>query len=55
MPGMDGFEVAEAIAGFSKARDIPIIFLAQASTDKKFITKGYSSGALDYRHQTIRP
>src|SRR5215469_404592 len=24
MPGMDGFEVAEAISGYSKARDIPI-------------------------------
>src|SRR6266702_54199 len=27
MPGMDGFEVAEAISGYSKAKDIPIIFL----------------------------
>jgi CheY-like chemotaxis protein len=40
MPGMDGFEVAEAISGYSKARDIPIIFLSAANTDKKFITKG---------------
>src|SRR5215475_8745846 len=48
MPGMDGFEVAEAISGYSKARDIPIIFLSAANTDKKFITKGYSSGGMDY-------
>ncbi|MHA4807122.1 hybrid sensor histidine kinase/response regulator [Flavitalea flava] len=48
MPGMDGFEVAEAISGYSKAKDIPIIFLSAANTDKKFITKGYSSGGMDY-------
>ncbi|WP_431217274.1 response regulator [Puia sp. P3] len=55
MPGMDGFEVAEAISGYSKARDIPIIFLSAASTDKKFITKGYSSGAMDYITKPIDP
>ncbi len=55
MPGMDGFEVAEAISGYSKARDIPIIFLSAASTDKKFITKGYTSGALDYITKPIDP
>jgi signal transduction histidine kinase len=55
MPGMDGFEVAEAISGYSKARDIPIIFLSAANTDKKFITKGYTSGALDYITKPIDP
>lgn len=48
MPGMDGFEVAEAISGYSKSKDVPIIFLSAASTEKKFITKGYSSGGVDY-------
>lgn len=48
MPGMDGFEVAEAISGYSKAKDIPIIFLSAVNTDKKFITKGYNSGGRDY-------
>jgi len=48
MPGMDGFEVAEAMSGYSKARDIPILFLSAANTDKKWITKGYSSGGTDY-------
>ena len=28
MPGMDGFEVAETIAGFNKSKDTPIIFLS---------------------------
>ncbi|HWB94260.1 MAG TPA: ATP-binding protein [Puia sp.] len=55
MPGMDGFEVAEAISGYSKARDIPILFLSAANTDKKFITKGYSSGGMDYITKPIDP
>ena len=55
MPGMDGFEVAEAISGYSKARDIPILFLSAANTDKKFITKGYSSGGIDYITKPIDP
>ncbi|MEO8853968.1 MAG: hybrid sensor histidine kinase/response regulator [Ginsengibacter sp.] len=48
MPGMDGFEVAETITGYSKAKDTAIIFLSAASTDIKFIRQGYSSGGLDY-------
>jgi signal transduction histidine kinase len=55
MPGMDGFEVAEAIGGYSKARDIPIIFLSAANTDKKFITKGYTAGGSDYITKPIDP
>jgi signal transduction histidine kinase/CheY-like chemotaxis protein len=55
MPGMDGFEVAEAIGGYSKAREIPIIFLSAANTDKKFITKGYTSGGSDYITKPIDP
>ncbi len=48
MPGMDGFEVAEALSGFSKTKDTAIIFLSAANTENRFITKGYSSGGLDY-------
>lgn len=55
MPGMDGFEVAEAIAGFGKARDTPIIFLSAVNTDKKFITKGYTSGGIDYLTKPVDP
>jgi signal transduction histidine kinase/DNA-binding response OmpR family regulator len=55
MPGMDGFEVAEAILGFSKAKDTPIIFLSAVSTDKKFITKGYTSGGIDYVTKPVDP
>ncbi|HPZ87255.1 MAG TPA: response regulator, partial [Flavihumibacter sp.] len=55
MPGMDGFEVAEAISGFSKAKDIPIIFLSAVNTDKKFITRGYQSGGIDYVAKPFDP
>ncbi len=48
MPGMDGFEVAEAVKGYSKAKETAIIFLSAATADVQLITRGYSSGALDY-------
>lgn len=48
MPGMDGFEVAEAISGYSRAKETAIIFLSAANTELKFITQGYSSGGIDY-------
>lgn len=48
MPGMDGYEVAEAISGYSKSKNIPIIFLSAVNIDKRFITKGYASGGIDY-------
>lgn len=55
MPVMDGFEVAEAISGFSKSKDIPIIFLSAVNTDKKFITRGYTSGGIDYITKPVDP
>jgi signal transduction histidine kinase/CheY-like chemotaxis protein len=55
MPGMDGFEVAEAIAGYSKAKDTPIIFLSAVNTHKKFIAKGYTSGGIDYVTKPFDP
>ncbi|MEO8472623.1 MAG: response regulator [Chryseolinea sp.] len=55
MPEMDGFEVADAISGSSKLRDIPIIFLSAVNTHKKFITKGYQSGAIDYVTKPFDP
>jgi signal transduction histidine kinase/DNA-binding response OmpR family regulator len=55
MPDMDGFEVAETISGYSKSKDIPIIFLSAVNTHKKFITRGYSSGAIDYITKPFDP
>lgn len=55
MPGMDGFEVAESITGLNKTRDIPIIFLSAVNTHKKFITKGFESGAVEYLTKPVDP
>lgn len=55
MPGMDGYEVAENITGYSKSKDIPIIFLSAVNIDKRFVTKGYSSGGVDYVTKPFDP
>lgn len=55
MPGMDGFEVADAIKGYSRSKDVPIIFLSAVNIEKKFITKGYSSGGIDYIAKPFDP
>lgn len=48
MPVMDGFELADILSGSLKTKDTPIIFLSAINTDKKFITRGYATGAIDY-------
>lgn len=55
MPVMDGFEVAEIINGYNKAKDTPILFLSAVNIDKQFITKGYLSGAVDYITKPFDP
>lgn len=55
MPGMDGYEVAETITGYSKTKDIPIIFLSAVHIDKRFITKGFASGGVDYITKPFDP
>lgn len=55
MPVMDGFEVAEAITGLNKTKDIPIIFLSAVNTSKHFIAKGFASGAVEYLTKPVDP
>jgi len=55
MPGMDGFEVAETILDYSKAKDTPILFLSAVNINKEFITRGYQSGAVDYITKPFDP
>lgn len=55
MPEMDGFEVAEAITGYGRTKDIPIIFLSAVKINKTFIAKGYDSGGIDYVTKPFDP
>ena len=55
MPGMDGFEVAEALSGSSRTKDIPVIFLSAINKEKKYISKGYETGAVDYITKPVDP
>lgn len=48
MPVMDGFEVVEILAGSNRTKDIPVIFLSAVNTEKRFISKGYETGGVDY-------
>ena len=48
MPDMDGFEVAELLAGEEKNQLTPIIFVTAAYADDVNKLKGYHSGAVDY-------
>ncbi len=55
MPEMDGYEVAETITGYSKTKSIPVIFLSAVNIDKRFITRGYASGGVDYVTKPFDP
>lgn len=55
MPGMDGFEVAEILAQSNRTKDIPVLFLSAISKEKKYISKGYASGAVDYITKPVDP
>lgn len=55
MPGMDGFEVAETLAGSSRTKDIPVIFLSAVNKQKRFISRGYETGGVDYITKPVDP
>jgi signal transduction histidine kinase len=55
MPGMDGYEVAETIKGYSRTKNTPILFLSAVNIDKRFITRGYASGGVDYVTKPFDP
>jgi PAS domain S-box-containing protein len=55
MPDMDGFEVAQLLRGNPKTRQIPVIFCTAISKEKKYITRGYDVGAVDYLFKPIDP
>lgn len=55
MPGMDGFETAALMRGDIETRHIPIIFVTAISKEKQHVSKGYTSGAVDYLFKPLDP
>jgi light-regulated signal transduction histidine kinase (bacteriophytochrome) len=55
MPVMDGFEVVEILAGSNRTKDIPVIFLSAVNKEKRFISKGYETGGVDYVTKPVDP
>jgi phosphoserine phosphatase RsbU/P len=47
MPGMDGYEVCEALKNEEGTKDVPVIFIT-AKTQKEDIIRGFEAGAVDY-------
>lgn len=55
MPGMDGFETAEAIHSHPRSASIPIIFITAQFADEMHRLKGYQKGAVDYLFVPVIP
>jgi signal transduction histidine kinase len=55
MPGMDGFETAEAIHERARSADIPIIFVTAFLADELDRLKAYQRGAADFLFTPVIP
>lgn len=55
MPGMDGFETAEAIHSHPRSAGTPIIFITAHYADELNRLKGYQNGAADYLFTPVIP
>jgi diguanylate cyclase (GGDEF)-like protein len=55
MPGMDGFETAEAIHSHPRSSSVPIIFVTAYYADEINKLKGYQEGAVDYLFTPVIP
>ena len=55
MPGTDGLETARLIKQRTRSEHVPIIFLTALDRDRRFVTLGYESGAVDYLFKPLDP
>jgi diguanylate cyclase (GGDEF)-like protein len=55
MPGMDGFETADAIRSHPRSASVPIIFITAYYGDELNRMKGYQKGGADYLFAPIIP
>lgn len=54
MPEMDGFQLAEAMRGTQRTKNIPIIFVTAAFEPQR-VFRGYETGAVDYLIKPVEP
>ena len=55
MPGMDGFETAEAIHSHPRSAGVPIIFITAHYADEMNRLRAYQAGAADYLFTPVIP
>ncbi len=55
MPGMDGFETAEAIHSHPRSGAVPIIFITAHYSDEMHRLEAYQKGAVDYLFTPVIP
>jgi CheY-like chemotaxis protein len=53
MPGMDGYETAEALRKLEAARHTPIIFMSAFDQDIVQVKRGYVAGATDFMFSPV--
>ena len=55
MPGTDGLQTAHLIRARRATEHVPIIFITALDADRRRVTLGYQSGAVDYLTKPIDP
>jgi signal transduction histidine kinase/DNA-binding response OmpR family regulator len=55
MPGTDGLETARLIRARRASEHVPIIFVTALDADRRHVTLGYQSGAVDYLTKPLDP
>ena len=55
MPGTDGIETARLIKQRTRSEHVPIIFITALDRDRRYVSLGYESGAVDYLFKPIDP
>ena len=55
MPEMDGYEVASYLKKSKTSQNIPIIFVTAMNHETKYVSEGYSKGAVDYLFKPLDP
>ena len=55
MPEVDGYEVSRRIKALEAPRLTPVIFLTALDEDRRHVSAGYESGAVDYLFKPLDP